>query len=309
MSIGAFGLSTSPLVCLALLHTGVQGILVTLLLDFFASNNNRPIWFKTYVISVNALAAGQTAMHIVQAFESIESIAPRTEMLENIPTAIVADHSSDTTVGDNVDICDHYACSPNRSPRTTSPEVNVANGVWSFSSLAFDLITTLTNLALNEGAIVVVWQGSMAPPLILIILTIVYGYVIPDSSQVETVIVDAMMGKAFVLSLMVSIVGQGHIRQQFEQRWTPPPLTRQIPSRAGITQTDWPSVHVTIHTEPIELGAVAELASNDTQCKLVRVDFGTGSLDKAGPRSNKQDPTIPPTTYSSLAIRARDAPS
>ncbi|GAB1527256.1 hypothetical protein RhiTH_010431 [Rhizoctonia solani] len=114
----------------------------------------------------------------------------------------------------------YLACSPNRSPRTTSPEVNVANGVWSFSSLAFDLITTLTtivylirihkDLALNEGAILAIdihVQGSMAPPLILIILTIVYGYVIPDSSQVETVIVDAMMGKAFVLSLMVSIVG------------------------------------------------------------------------------------------------------
>ncbi|CAE6394442.1 unnamed protein product [Rhizoctonia solani] len=154
-------------------------------------------------------------------------------------------------------------------PGEAIPEVETSSptaGVWSFGSLAFDLITTLStmvylfrvrkDLTANHGILMVVWQVlwcSAVPPLALAAIVIVDGYMIPGSSRVAGVIASGMMGKIFVLSLMINIVGQGHIRRQFERRWTTPspPTEMRFQKRTNQThQPDWPSVHVTASARP-----------------------------------------------------------
>ncbi|KAF8678745.1 hypothetical protein RHS04_05137 [Rhizoctonia solani] len=171
--------------------------------------------------------------------------------------------------------------------------------VWSFSSLAFDAITTLStifyfyrirkDLNANQGALFVVWQvlwASAAPPLILIFINIIDTYAVSGGGGLIGVIATAMMGKGnvshlpeqsgliraigkvLVLSLMVNVVGQSRIRQQFERRWaTPTPGKSWMQKRPNQTgeATDWPTIHVTVHAETIELATITKLASSNAE--------------------------------------------
>ncbi|CUA75684.1 hypothetical protein RSOLAG22IIIB_06020 [Rhizoctonia solani] len=67
----------------------------------------------------------------------------------------------------------------------------------------------------------IIW-ASAAPPLALIVVTLIDGYAI-ESSGVASTIAAAMSAKSFVLSLMINLVGQGYIRRQFEQSYPSPP--------------------------------------------------------------------------------------
>ncbi|GAB1523484.1 hypothetical protein RhiTH_006634 [Rhizoctonia solani] len=155
----------------------------------------------------------------------------------------------------------------------TGPALDIyfSNVVWSFSSLAFDAITTLSNLNANQGALFVVWQvlwASAAPPLILIFINIIDTYAVSGGGGLIGVIATAMMGKVLVLSLMVNVVGQSRIRQQFERRWaTPTPGKSWMQKRPNQTgeATDWPTIHVTVHAETIELATITKLASSNAE--------------------------------------------
>lgn len=142
--------------------------------------------------------------------------------------------------------------------------------VWSFSSLAFDMITTCStviyffcvskDLNARPGILLVVWQilwASAAPPLILIIISIFDGYIIPGKSGIAGVIAIGMMGKFYVLSLMINVVGQGYIRQEFERRWaTPsPPRDTWFQKRGQTHGSDTPVVHATSSVEGVEFVA------------------------------------------------------
>ncbi|CAE6359087.1 unnamed protein product, partial [Rhizoctonia solani] len=81
MSVGAYGLSSHALVCLALLQGIIQGVLMALLSNFLTSKTNHPIWLKIYVIFTNILTGLQTVIHVIQAFESIDSAIPQAEKL------------------------------------------------------------------------------------------------------------------------------------------------------------------------------------------------------------------------------------
>ncbi|CAE6394417.1 unnamed protein product, partial [Rhizoctonia solani] len=74
MANGIYRLPKKALVFLAIMQCTTQGILVTLLATFLTSESKRPYWFKIYVVCVNALAAGQTVVHLVQALNAINSI-------------------------------------------------------------------------------------------------------------------------------------------------------------------------------------------------------------------------------------------
>ncbi|CAE6358168.1 unnamed protein product [Rhizoctonia solani] len=142
---------------------------------------------------------------------------------------------------------------------------NCISEVWSFSTLAFDIITTFStivylfcarkDLNARPGILAIVWQvlwASATPPLVLVIISLV-DHMIPGP-DIVAIIAIAMMGKIYVLSLMINIVGQGYIRQQFERRWTPS-LHGGTWGReqAGRTyNVDRSMVHVTVHTGEIE---------------------------------------------------------
>ncbi|KAG8709643.1 hypothetical protein FRC08_018202, partial [Ceratobasidium sp. 394] len=59
-------------------------------------------------------------------------------------------------------------------------------------------------------------QVSAAPPLILMIAVIVVARGIQGLSQTQVIFVADMTGKFFVLSLMISLVGRGYIRQKLD---------------------------------------------------------------------------------------------
>ncbi|CAE6432171.1 unnamed protein product [Rhizoctonia solani] len=337
MSVGAYGLSNHALVYLALLQGGIQGVLVTLLLKFLSSRNNHPAWLKTYVVFANALTAAQTAIHAVQALEGVDSVPPRNELvlaapvltglisasvqpyfihrcwriyqrrvILTIPLVLLWMTSWISAIMIGVFLSQAFA----RPPSEATPGVDISNlpgEVWSFSSLAFDTITTLSTtlylfrvrkeLSVQQSVLVVVWQvlwASAGPPLILAIISIVDGYMIPGSPRVIGVIAIAMMGKINILSLMINIVGQERIRQQFERRWTTPSPPREtwFQKQANRTsRSDWPAVHVTVHAETIELATVTEsVSSNMKRGESSKGNLGNSVSDTA---SFKRDETGP----------------
>ncbi|KAH7336777.1 hypothetical protein B0J17DRAFT_443495 [Rhizoctonia solani] len=85
MAIGAYGLPTQALVSLALLQCGTQGVLVSLLANFLASKSDHHAWFKIYIVSANVLTAGQTVVHVAQAFETINLIPVRIALVAAAP--------------------------------------------------------------------------------------------------------------------------------------------------------------------------------------------------------------------------------
>ncbi|CAE6359078.1 unnamed protein product [Rhizoctonia solani] len=155
----------------------------------------------------------------------------------------------------------------------------------SVSTLDIDAIRPpgLIELKVNHCVLVVVWQvlwASAAPPLILVTISIVDGYLIPGSSKVVGVISIAMMGKINVLSLMINVVGQEHIRQQFQRRWNTPSPPRETWFQKQTNQTsrsDWPAVHVTVHAETVELRTVTESVTSN----IKREESKNDNLDMA----------------------------
>ncbi|CAE6458752.1 unnamed protein product [Rhizoctonia solani] len=121
--------------------------------------------------------------------------------------------------------------------------------IWVISSLLFDLITTTSTIAYlyrvrkelsaNRNTLVVVWNviwTSAVPPFVLILIALADGCLrtATRSSGVVSIIAAAMSAKSFVLSLMINLVGQGYIRQQFERPYPSPPGNLQSSSN----QTD-----------------------------------------------------------------------
>ncbi|KAJ1306373.1 hypothetical protein OPQ81_007379 [Rhizoctonia solani] len=336
MGVGAYGLPTQALLSLALLQCGTQGILVTLLVNFLFSKSDYQAWFKIYVTIANAITAGQTVIHVIQAFDIID-LAPVRGML--VPAAPVLTGF----VGAFVHPFFVYRCwriyrrrllaivpllllgvtsfvsaimlgayarqSLTHPPNGAAPGVNLSTGVWSFSSLAFDMITTLStivyffrarkDLNARQGILLAVWQilwASAAPPLILMVISIVDEYMIPSSSGVVGVVAIAMMGKFHVLSLMINIVGRGYIRQQFKRPLTIPSLRTEVCLQEQSDQTrnwDRPVVHVTIHVEEVELAtATGKISQNMEHKECDEGDLGEEQLDAA---SLNCDPTAPRT--------------
>ncbi|KAJ1304108.1 hypothetical protein OPQ81_008510 [Rhizoctonia solani] len=134
----------------------------------------------------------------------------------------------------------------------------IALTTWAFSWFVLELGMTVitvvflyrvrTGLPAHDGIFSTVWQilwVSVTPPLILMIVIIIDGYLAPGSPTAVSAIVVGMTGntichpifvndianyqynsaKFFALSLMINLVGQGHIREKFE-RSLPKPSKR-----------------------------------------------------------------------------------
>ncbi|CAE6479019.1 unnamed protein product, partial [Rhizoctonia solani] len=225
-------------------------------------------------------------------------------MLEDLPKTFASDNSTDITLDNLIGFGNHdrrILCAITYSPTRQSHArgrlvypVSKAE-VWSFSSLAFDIITTFSTIAyffcarkdLNArpGILSIVWQvlwASATPPLILVIISIVDGYLIPGSPGIIGVVAIVMMGKIYVLSLMINVVGQGYIRQRFERRWTPP-LHEETWMREPADEAcnvDMPMVHITVHTEEIELATATKSISKNIGCEgSVEAELERGITD------------------------------
>ncbi|KAH7330718.1 hypothetical protein B0J17DRAFT_162524 [Rhizoctonia solani] len=113
--------------------------------------------------------------------------------------------------------------------RSTLRPASVALGVWIFSSFALEvcvttttvvyLFRTRTGLAEHNGVFKTIWQVtwvSAAPPPILMIIVWINAYIINNITHPITAVVVDMTGKAYVLSLMITIVGRGYIRARLD---------------------------------------------------------------------------------------------
>ncbi|QRV76879.1 hypothetical protein RhiJN_19724 [Ceratobasidium sp. AG-Ba] len=81
------------------------------------------------------------------------------------------------------------------------------------------LYRSRTGLGEHDSAFSAIWQitwASAAPPLILMIAVIIEARGVKGLSHTEVIFVADMTGKFFVLSLMISLVGRGYIRQKLD---------------------------------------------------------------------------------------------
>ncbi|KAG8751793.1 hypothetical protein FRC11_008991 [Ceratobasidium sp. 423] len=218
------------------------GILITLLLNFLASKTDHRAWFKIYVVTANLLTGGQTIIHVVQAFEIID-LAPVCNTLvlaapvltglinvlvqaffiyrcwriyqQHVPATIPLVLLSATSLVSAIMIGAYLAKSLIRPPDEVIPGANISNSsveIWTFSSLAFDMITTLStilyffrvrkDLNARQGILAVVWQilwASAAPPLILILISIIDEHMNPFPIKVHTEAVEFTTGTEIAL--------------------------------------------------------------------------------------------------------------
>ncbi|CAE6522302.1 unnamed protein product [Rhizoctonia solani] len=78
MSQGSYALSAKSLFGLALMQSIVQGVLIPMLSSFLTTKSEHQLWFRIYVVLINALALAQTIIHIVHAFDALNGIPERT---------------------------------------------------------------------------------------------------------------------------------------------------------------------------------------------------------------------------------------
>ncbi|KAG9120421.1 hypothetical protein FRC07_004090, partial [Ceratobasidium sp. 392] len=108
----------------------------------------------------------------------------------------------------------------------------IMSAIWVFSLFLLDLSTTTTTIVYlyrscvglgehNHKAVFnTIWQviwASAAPPLIITFIPLVNQFISHSIANPLTVFPIALTGKLFLLSLMISLVGRGYIREKFDQ--------------------------------------------------------------------------------------------
>ncbi|KAG9122862.1 hypothetical protein FRC07_000585 [Ceratobasidium sp. 392] len=104
--------------------------------------------------------------------------------------------------------------------------------IWVFSLFFLDLSTTTTTIVYlyrsyaglgeynHKGIFNTVWQviwASAAPPLVITAIPLVNQFIARSLIDPLTIFPVALTGKLFLLSLMISLVGRGYIREKFDQ--------------------------------------------------------------------------------------------
>ncbi|CAE6437384.1 unnamed protein product [Rhizoctonia solani] len=143
--------------------------------------------------------------------------------------------------------------------------LSIALTVWAFSWFVLELgmtTTTIfflyrvrTGLSMHDGIFSTIWQIlwiSVTPPFILMTIIVVDGYITPGTSGVASKIAVGITAKFFTLSLMINLVGQGHIRDKFNRsHMTPPSLSSNIPD-AVISEARFAHGIVSVRTANLE---------------------------------------------------------
>ncbi|KAJ1306374.1 hypothetical protein OPQ81_007380 [Rhizoctonia solani] len=309
MAATAHGLPNKALMFLAVMQCLTQGVLVTLLATFLTSKSSHQPWFKVYVIFVNVLCAGQTVLNIIQAFNIVDLVPQPVALVAAAPvlTGVIGASVQAffirrcwkiydqrilpiipllllwlASLVSSVAIGGYGMQSAERKVLFSKQGVMTLLKVWIFTSFIFDLITTLSTIfylyRVRKGidgchsVFGMVWQvmwASAAPPLILMTICIIDGYVIPSTPKIVAPVSAGMTGKFFALSLMISLVGQKYIREQFEQNRShpfPPQSLRDLRSETDPVHAST-VIQVTVHTVEIELQS--------------RMDPGSANLDNS----------------------------
>ncbi|KAJ1310795.1 hypothetical protein OPQ81_009315 [Rhizoctonia solani] len=113
--------------------------------------------------------------------------------------------------------------------KSTLEPASIALAVWIFSSFVLELCVTITTVVYlfrtrtglpeHNNVFKTVWQVtwvSAALPPILMVIVIINGYIVNNLGHPVTAVTVDMTGKAYALSLMLSIVGRGYIRAQLD---------------------------------------------------------------------------------------------
>ncbi|KAB5592530.1 Transmembrane protein [Ceratobasidium theobromae] len=128
-------------------------------------------------------------------------------------------------------------------PAAPQKQKKITMAIWVFNSFVLDLCMTVVTVIFlyrkradyydHKSVFSTIWQviwASAAPPLIVMGIVIVDGYLVTNRDVSLTPISAAMTAKCLVLSLMISLIGQGYIRRQFEllHHASPPNLSASV---------------------------------------------------------------------------------
>ncbi|KAG8707815.1 hypothetical protein FRC09_001596 [Ceratobasidium sp. 395] len=214
-------------------HCALQGVCIPLLVAFLNSRRGPGKWLKGYVMSVNILGLVQTALQIEQAFSVLQRHAPRAPLVLVYPLLTV-------TLGASVQgfFIFRCWCILRRQWSLILPFVllhmaavgsGTAMAIYSMKSLNMNmghkanaayLSMTATRHDEHEHILNTIWQvtwASAAPPFLLMVAVIVEGHIGDGLAHPGAIFLSDMTGKLFILSLMITLVGRGHIRQKLEQ--------------------------------------------------------------------------------------------
>ncbi|CEL53544.1 hypothetical protein RSOLAG1IB_06399 [Rhizoctonia solani AG-1 IB] len=112
-----------------------------------------------------------------------------------------------------------------------SEKQKITLGLWAFSSFAVDLLMTITtgyylyktrtgSSQYHRGVFFTAWNviwAAAVPPMALIIVVIIDGYLIPNSDHGVATFLTDLSGKIYALSLMITLTGRGYVRQKLSE--------------------------------------------------------------------------------------------
>ncbi|KAG8687627.1 hypothetical protein FRC08_011881 [Ceratobasidium sp. 394] len=306
-------------VAATLVHCTLQGVLVPLLVSFLNSGRDQNKWFRGYVVFINLTSLAETIIHIVPIYDTLHQILPSLslisgpQILTNILGASVQGffiyrcwrifqrrilpivpflvlHLTSIITGTIVVL--YLALGVTT---ITARLHRVTFGIWVFSLFLLDLSTTTTTMVYlyrsfagfseynQKGVFNTVWQviwASAAPPLLIMVIPMISQFAASSLTNPWTVFPIATTGKFFVLSLMISLVGRGYIRDKFDQ------LARDTDSRdVTVEHAQW-ATPVTPHesTAVYELEAIRQSTSRPPPGATT---LGAGQLQpkQGGPNS------------------------
>ncbi|KAG8688970.1 hypothetical protein FRC12_016375 [Ceratobasidium sp. 428] len=249
-------LSPELVVATTLIHCILQGILVPLLVSFLNSGRDQNKWFRAYVVFINLASLTETIIHIVPIYDTLHNIPPRIslilgpQILTNVISASVqaffisrcwrifqrrllpvlpflALHLTSIISGTIIIVYLAQGATPN-----SAHQRHITFAIWVISLFLLDLSTTTTTTVYlyrsyagfseydHRGIYNTVWQviwTSAAPPLVITSIPLINQFVSPSLVDPLTIFPIALTGKFFLLSLMISLVGRGYIREKFDQ--------------------------------------------------------------------------------------------
>ncbi|KAH7341576.1 hypothetical protein B0J17DRAFT_647134 [Rhizoctonia solani] len=229
---------------------------MTMICGVLVSRPGDSIWLKVYIVVINSIALLQTIAHIIQGFSDLgeqppyhwlELLVPRLtavlsasaqlffihrcwrifrrRWLPMIPFCALFITAFVPGVGLGT-----YAYPTLSVPADELARIKVHFTIWIFCSFTLDLAMTATTVVYlwrsrtglkeHSNVFITIWTilwTSAAPPLILMFIAIVDGYMTKQSSHPSLIIGVDITGKFFVLSVMINLCGRNIIQEKLSQ--------------------------------------------------------------------------------------------
>ncbi|KAG8779936.1 hypothetical protein FRC12_023685 [Ceratobasidium sp. 428] len=117
-------------------------------------------------------------------------------------------------------------------------------GVWVFGSFFIDLLMTCTSTSnAHNDVFTTIWNviwAAAAPPLAVMLVVMVDGYMVPGSDHGWATFFTNLSGKVYALSIMITLAGRGYVRQKLSDvnigRACSSSTTREINSSGQVFQ-------------------------------------------------------------------------